>query len=84
VARPTVVGVNSARVVVEVMAGVIPGQPEPEYTRRWTLSTDEWEAAGTNQSAALAELNGRAVGYASLLMLQPDRLNWVRTDWLWP
>jgi hypothetical protein len=35
------------------------------------------------QSEALATINGQAAGYAGLLMLQPDRFNWVRTDWLW-
>lgn len=75
---------NSTKVIVEVMAGVIPGQPEEEHTRRWALSSDEWEAAGDKASEKLAVLNGQAIGYAALLMLQPDRFNWVRTDWLWP
>jgi hypothetical protein len=77
--------VESARVVVEVHAGVVPGTAEPEYTRRWALSSSAWQAAADSgtQSEALAELNGKAQGYAGLLMLQPDRLNWVRTDWLW-
>ena len=77
---------ESARVIVEVMAGLIPGKdPEPEFTRRWALTDAEWQAAGDagKQSESLAVLNGRAQGYAALLMLQPDRLNWVRTDWIW-
>jgi hypothetical protein len=74
---------ESARVIVEVMAGLIPGQPDPEWTRRWALTSDEWHAAGDFQSEALAVLNGKAQGYAGLLMLQPDRLNWVRSDWIW-
>lgn len=75
----------SARVIVEVVAGLIPNDPISEYTRRWALTGEEWRAA-TDEGIAqekLAELNGRAQGYAMLLMLQPDRLNWVRTDWLW-
>lgn len=75
---------NSAKVIVEVQAGVIPGTPEPEYTRRWAMTSDEWEAAGPKAGEELAMLNGKAQGYAMLLMLQPDRLNWVRTEWLWP
>lgn len=75
---------ESARVIVEVVAGVLPGTPEPEFTRRWTLTTREWELPGaTEHSEVLAILNGKAMGYAALLMLQPDRLNWVRTEWLW-
>lgn len=74
---------ESARVIIEVVAGLIPGRdPDPSLTRRWGLTSVEW-AEAEDQSAALAELNGRAQGYASLLMMQPDRLNWVRTDWIW-
>lgn len=74
---------DSARVIIEVLAGVIPGTPEPEFTRRFTMSSEEWQKAGDKQAEKLAELNGRAAGYAALLQLQPDRLNWVRTEWLW-
>jgi hypothetical protein len=76
---------DQARVIVEVVAGLLPQRPEPEFTRRWAISSQEWSEAGEadRQSERLAELNGRAVGYAGLLMLQPDRLNWVRVDWIW-
>jgi hypothetical protein len=76
---------ESARVIIEVTAGVIPENAEGEYTRRWALTTREWEdAAGKGEEGQLlAELNGRAQGYAGWLMLQPSSLNWVRTDWLW-
>lgn len=77
---------DSARVVVEVVAGLIAGRdPEPEYTRRWALTSEEWQAAvdARKHGEVLAVLNGRAQGYAAMLMLQPDRLNWVRTDWIW-
>lgn len=75
---------KAARVVVEVVAGLIPGQPMPEYTRRWGIDSEEWSDAGEKQMELLAEVNGKAQGYAALLMLQPNRLNWVRTDWIWP
>jgi hypothetical protein len=76
---------ESARVIIEVTAGVVPGHPEEEYGRRWALTTKEWEdATGRGEEGQLlAELNGRAQGYAGWLMLQPANLNWVRTDWLW-
>ncbi len=75
---------ESARVIVEVVAGLIPGKdPDPEFTRRFHITGAEWEEAGENQGNLLAEVNGRAQGYAGYLMLQPDRLNWVRTDWIW-
>ncbi len=76
---------DTARVVVEVVAGLIPGRnPDPTFTRRWVISSREWhDTPGARQAELLAVLAGRASGYATLLMLQPDRLNWVRTDWIW-
>ena len=76
---------QSARVIVEVLAGVIPEQPEDQYTRRWAITSDEWVTAERDDKSgeALAVLNGKAQGYAGLLMLQPGALNWVRTDWIW-
>lgn len=78
---------ETVRVAIEVTAGVIPGQVDPELTRRYTLAEREWDAAkgrgGDGLGVVLAEVNGRATGYASLLMMQPDRVNWVRTDWIY-
>ena len=75
---------ETVRMSVEVVAGLLPGKdPDPELTKRWYLTSAEWYAEGADQSLLLAEINGRAQGYAMLLMLQPDRLNWVRTDWVW-
>jgi hypothetical protein len=77
---------ETARVLLEVVAGLLPGgAPDPQYTRRWAITSREWQEAGERgeQSALLAEYNGRMQGYAALLMLQPDALNWVRTDWVW-
>lgn len=76
---------DSARLIVEVVAGLIPGgDPEPEHTRKFVITSAAWEAAGQMaQMEMLADVNGRAQGYAGLLMLQPDRINWVRTDWVW-
>lgn len=74
---------KQARVLLEVQAGVLPGTPMPEYTRQWAITSEEWNAEGADQSTILAEANGKAQGYAGLLMLQPDRLNWVKTEWIW-
>jgi hypothetical protein len=77
---------DTARVVAEVSAGIIPGTPDPEHSRRWAITSQAWhDAADTphGQMEALALLNGQASGYAALLMLQPDRVNWVRTDWIY-
>jgi hypothetical protein len=74
---------ETARVIVEVTAGVVPGKTEDEHTRQYAITSSQWHEAGADQATLLAELNGRAQGYAGYLMLQPDHLNWVRVDWLW-
>lgn len=75
--------VERARVIVEVVAGLLPGKdPDPGYTRRYAITSAEWQES-SRQADLLAEVNGKALGYAGLLMLQPDRLNWVRVDWIW-
>ena len=85
---------ETARVLLEVTAGLIPQRPEPELTKQWAITSKEWQEAAaqakdqsdievSRQSTLLAERNGQALAYANLLMLQPDRVNWVRTDWIW-
>lgn len=74
---------QTARVLLEVTAGLIPERPEPELTRQYAITSEEWAADAGNQGRMLAEANGKALGYANLLMLQPDKVNWVRTDWIW-
>jgi hypothetical protein len=76
---------ESARLIIEVTAGVVPGTVEPEHTRQYAVTSAQWAAAEKdgNGVEVLADVAGRAQGYAGLLMLQPDRLNWVRVDWLW-
>ncbi len=82
---------DEARVIIEVVAGLIPGgEPEREYSRKFVITAQQWhdagiqdEGGGLGQAELLALTNGKAQGYAALLMMQPDRLNWVRTDWIW-
>ena len=77
-----------ARLIIEVLAGVVPERPDPEFTRRYAISEDDWAKARASdtmgsEEALLAEVAGKAQGYAMLLMLQSNHLNWVRTDWIW-
>lgn len=79
---------DTARVGIDVVAGLIPGQPLPEYTRQWFITSAEWYAAGEDESGMkqaqlLADLNGKAQAWAAYLMFQPDRLNWVKTEWVY-
>jgi hypothetical protein len=84
---------ESARVIIEVVAGLIPGTPEPTFTRRWVITSTEWQEAETADAGAapdhathtallLAFRAAEADEYARLLR-NPRRFNWVRTDWIW-
>lgn len=74
---------ESARVVIEVQAGITQDSPDEKYTRSWALPSSKWDPADDPERIEmLAMLNGQAQGYAGLLMVQPHAVNWVRTDWL--
>lgn len=75
---------TTARCGVDVVAGVLPGTPEPEFTRQWFITSEEWYAdEGKNQAHLLSDLAGKASAWATYLMLQPDRFNWVKSEWIW-
>jgi hypothetical protein len=76
---------GAARAAIEVTAGIIADEPLADHTRRWVISAEEWEQVQQDGKGGelLAVVNGQALGYASLLMLQPDRFNWVHADWIW-
>jgi hypothetical protein len=89
---------ESAKLLVEVCAGLVPGTPIPELTKRWCITGHEWQATNNRENlpadpiAALAEVNKRlepwdtvhatATEYARRLM-NPGAVNWVRLDWIW-
>lgn len=85
---------ESARLIIEVVAGLIPGKdPDPAYTRRWAITSAEWaDAVNADEDADEAHrfhtyllLTGRAAQadeYARALR-NPQRFNWVRTEWVW-
>lgn len=74
---------ESARCGVDVVAGVLPGTPEPELTRSFYITSVEWYADnGRNQAQLLSDLAGKAGAWATYLMLQPDRYNWVKLEWV--
>ena len=75
---------ESARVGVDVVAGVLPGTPMDEVTQRWFLTSEEWYANdGADQARLLSAMNGKALAWANYLMMQPDRFNWVKLEWVW-
>lgn len=78
--------VRQAKIGVDVVAGVLPGIPEPEFTRQWFITSEEWQKAiaesESGQAKLLSDMNGKAAAWAMYLMLQPDRFNWVKTEWV--
>lgn len=66
-----------AKVIIEVVSGIIPGQPIEQYTRRWVLTFEEVQDRQTYLDA-----QGAAMNYAMWLQ-QPQLVNWVRLEWVW-
>jgi hypothetical protein len=74
--------VTAARAAWEVTAGIIPGEPMPEHTKCFVLTSDEWDGGSEHGAAMFKELRERATKYADSLQ-HPAYLNWVRLDWVW-
>jgi hypothetical protein len=76
---------EAAKALIEVVAGVLPGQPMAEYTKRWCYTSNKY--AVDRQTAAdqptifskrLQEAHDYAMGLSN-----PAYVNWVRVDWVW-
>ena len=79
-----------ATVVIEVRAGVVPGQCDPALQRRFELGRAEWERMQSGDASAWDRLHGEVVLYTLRLMSAaeathssgaPGRLRWVSVDW---
>jgi hypothetical protein len=67
----------------EVSAGLIPGRPDGEFTRRWPITSPDWHQLGDDaRRAAYLKASDEAHDYAKSLE-DPRRINWVRVDWIW-
>lgn len=74
-----------ARLIIEVVAGIVPGTPRDEYTRRWAWTDaqhDRLEAGDAGANREWLQMCGESREYAASLE-NPSRVNWVRRDWLW-
>ena len=69
---------NSAKIIIEVVSGLIPGQPDDKLTRRWSLTRDQWD----NDRDSVIRAYGESREYAATLE-NPATTNWVRRDWIW-
>ena len=74
-----------AKLIIEVVAGLIPNEPMSEYTRRWQWTGEEQEALAKGDPEAIKQwvrIAGESREYAATLE-NPAKVNWVRRDWLW-
>lgn len=76
------------RISIEVVAGVLPGKPDPEFTKRWHITSDYWYNQGSREGKQkenedyIMQQYGHAMEYARTLW-NPERVNWVRIDWIY-
>lgn len=76
---------DSARAIYEVVAGLIPGQPDARHTRCFGITSGEFEQP--DGLAKMLEAWHQAVAYATYLQLlcaNGREVNWVRIDFVWP
>lgn len=74
----------AARCMWEVTAGLIPGQAEVEHTRRFGLTSLEWDG-GKGYELYLARgaaANAYAL-YLQELCAMGKSVNWTRVDFVW-
>lgn len=62
---------------IQVMAGVLPGEPMKEHTREWHFTQAELD-----EPPLYVDKSGSAMNYAMSLQ-NPKIVNWVRLDWIW-
>lgn len=70
-------GETRARCLLEVMAGLIPGQPIQEFTRQYAISEEDMK-----HPPKYVEVCGMAMNYAMSLQ-NPQQVNWVKFEWVW-
>lgn len=76
---------EAAKLIIEVRAGLIPGESMPEYTRVWSWTSSDQERLLNNDPEARAlyiRMAGESREYAASLE-NPRVHNWVRRDWIW-
>lgn len=70
---------GALRVSIEVVAGIIPGHPDPQHTRQFIITSDEWH---DKTGEAAMKVYGFAQEYMRTLW-NPQRVNWVQCVWMY-
>lgn len=79
---------DDARILIEVVAGIIPNTPMSEYTKQFAITSDVWYAQGEYEgkkeeaSMEVIKVYGTANEYMRTLW-NPQSVNWVRMDWIY-
>ena len=71
----------------EVIAGLIPGEPEPRHTRRFVITSEDVADPDTSLQLLLFRRFLDAAAYALDLQVRCAagyEINWVRIEFLWP
>jgi hypothetical protein len=68
------------KLVIEIVAGIIPGEPIDKYTKRFTL--DDAPDRSERFMERYMEVVGAAMIY-QLSLQEPSVVNWVRSEWVW-
>jgi hypothetical protein len=77
--------IQAVKAMIEVLAGVIPGTPMPEYSKRWNYTSGEYEQdkkVPPDQPTIFSQRLQAAHDYAMGLS-NPAYVNWVRVEWIW-
>ena len=80
---------NALKCAIEVKAGIIPGEPMPEMSRRWIWTSEDQEqleGSDVNIKKGAQErwirMAGESREYAAALE-NPASVNWVERTWIW-
>jgi hypothetical protein len=76
---------TACKAIFQVTAGVIPGTAMPEYGKRWSYDSSDYEkdrVTPPDQETIFTKLLKEAHQYA-IEITNPVYVNWVRVDWLW-
>jgi hypothetical protein len=71
--------------MIEVWAGIMPGEPMPDYSRCWSETNAQQDHLAASDPEARLEylrMAGESREYAVWLE-DPWWINWVRRDWSW-
>lgn len=77
-----------ARILIEVVAGIVPNTIMPEYTKQFAITSDVWYAEGEyvdrrdEAKMEVMKVYGLAQEYMRSMM-NPQTVNWVRLDWIY-